>query len=94
MATLTAWAFSGVGDADATIDKLKGLQAQQLISIQDAAIVTWEVGKKKPRTRQLHNLAGPGALGAPSGGCCSGCCSSFRCWARRSAPASALSPGR
>ena len=63
MATLTAWAFSGVGDADATIDKLKALQSQQLINIQDAAIVTWEAGTKKPRTRQLHNLAGPGALG-------------------------------
>jgi uncharacterized membrane protein len=63
MATLTAWAFQGVGDADATIDKLKSLQAQQLINIQDAAVVTWEVGKKKPKTRQLNNLAGAGALG-------------------------------
>jgi len=63
MATLTAWAFSGVDDADATIDKLKALQSQKLINIQDAAIVTWEAGTKKPRTRQLHNLAGPGALG-------------------------------
>lgn len=63
MATLTAWAFKGVGDADATVDKLKTLQAQQLITIQDAAVVSWEVGKKKPKTRQLHNLAGTGALG-------------------------------
>lgn len=63
MATLTAWAFPGVGDADATIEKLKTLQSQQLITIQDAAVVTWEVGKKKPKTRQLHNLAGAGALG-------------------------------
>ena len=29
---------------------------------KDAAIVTWESGKKKPQTRQLHNLAGVGAL--------------------------------
>jgi uncharacterized membrane protein len=63
VATLTAWAFQGVGDADATVDKLKSLQTQQLINIQDAAVVTWEVGKKKPKTRQLHNLAGAGALG-------------------------------
>ncbi len=63
MATLTAWAFPGVGDADATVDKLKALQTQQMIKIQDAAVVTWEVGKKKPKTRQLHSLAGPMALG-------------------------------
>ena len=63
MATLTAWAFSGVGDADATVEKLKALQSQQLITIQDAAVVRWEVGKKKPKTRQLNNLAGPLALG-------------------------------
>ncbi len=63
MATLTAWAFPGVGDADQAIAKLQGLQSQQLINIQDAAVVTWEVGKKKPKTRQLNNLAGAGALG-------------------------------
>ena len=63
MATLTAWAFPGVGDADAMVDKLQALQTQQLITIQDAAVVRWEVGKKKPKTRQLNNLAGPLALG-------------------------------
>ena len=63
MATLTAWAFQGVGDADATVNKLKELQSQQLITIQDAAVVSWEIGKKKPKTRQLNNLAGAGALG-------------------------------
>jgi uncharacterized membrane protein len=41
---------------------LADLQKQQLISIVDAAIVTWPVGQKKPKTRQLHNLAGLGAL--------------------------------
>jgi uncharacterized membrane protein len=63
MATLTAWTFPGVGDAEQMIDKLKALQTQQLITVQDAAIVTWEEGKKKPKTRQLNNLAGAGALG-------------------------------
>ena len=33
------------------VDKLKALQSQQLITIQDAAVVTWEVSKKKPKTR-------------------------------------------
>ncbi len=39
------------------------MQTQQLINIQDAAVVSWEQGKKKPKTRQLNNLAGAGALG-------------------------------
>jgi len=28
----------------------------------DAAVVSWEAGKKKPKTRQLHNTTGEGAL--------------------------------
>ena len=72
MATLTAWASPRYGDADAMVDKLKALQSQQLINIQDAAVVWWEVGKKKPKTRQLNNLAGLWRSAAPSGGCCSG----------------------
>jgi uncharacterized membrane protein len=63
MATLTAWAFPGVNDAEQAIARLQGLQSQQLINIQDAAVVSWEEGKKKPKTRQLNNLAGAGALG-------------------------------
>jgi uncharacterized membrane protein len=63
MATLTAWAFPDVADAEQAAERLRGLQAQQLINIQDAAIVSWEVGKKKPKTRQLNNLAAAGALG-------------------------------
>ena len=63
MATLTAWAFPGIGDADQAAERLRTLQAQQLINVQDAAVVSWEVGKKKPKTRQLSGLAGAGALG-------------------------------
>src|SRR3954447_22112 len=63
MTTLTAWAFPGAGDADRMIEKLKSLQSQKLITVQDAAVVSWEAGKKKPKTRQLNNLAGAGALG-------------------------------
>ena len=63
MATLTAWAFPDVNGADQAITRLQDLQRQQLINIQDAAVVSWENGKKKPKTRQLNNLAGAGALG-------------------------------
>jgi len=63
MATLTAWAFPGVGDAEAAAERLKGLSTQKLITIEDAAVVSWEAGKNKPKTRQLSNLTGVGALG-------------------------------
>jgi hypothetical protein len=41
---------------------LLSLQKQQLITLQDAAIVTWPQGKKQPKTQQLHSLAGAGAM--------------------------------
>ncbi len=63
MATLTAWAFPGVDDADKASERLQQLQAQELIKIQDAAVVSWEVGKKKPKTKQLSNMTAAGALG-------------------------------
>ena len=63
MATLTAWAFPTVEAADQAVERLKQLQTQNLIKVQDAATVTWPVDKSKPKTRQLNNLAGAGALG-------------------------------
>jgi uncharacterized membrane protein len=41
---------------------VKGLSKQHLINLHDAAIVTWPEGKKKPKTKQLADLAGMGAL--------------------------------
>lgn len=63
MATLTAIKFPTVGGADAALATLRSLQKQQMIHVQDTAVVTWEPGKEQPRTRQVRNLAGPGALG-------------------------------
>jgi hypothetical protein len=31
--------------------------------VHDGAVVTWPEGEKKPKTRQLSNLVGEGALG-------------------------------
>ena len=62
MATLTVLKFPTATGAKDMLGTLEGLQKQQLITIQDAAIVEWEQGKKKPKTRQLHNLAGFGAM--------------------------------
>lgn len=63
MATLTVLKFKTDTGAESTLDLLKNLSKQELITIHDAAIVTWPTGKKKPKTKQLHNLAGAGALG-------------------------------
>jgi uncharacterized membrane protein len=62
MATLTAWEFSTPDGAEMAEKILLDLQRQQLITILDAAVVTWPADKKKPKTRQMHNLAGAGAL--------------------------------
>jgi len=63
MSTLSVLKFSTADGAKQMETLLLGLQKQQLIDVQDAAIVTWPQGKKKPKTEQLHNLAGSGALG-------------------------------
>ena len=62
MATLTAIKFNTADGADQAFTLLSDLQRQQLITIHDGAIVSWPQGKKGPKTRQLHNLAGIGAL--------------------------------
>lgn len=62
MATLTAIKFNTPDGAEKMLGLLGDLQRQGLIKIQDGAIVSWPQGKKGPKTRQLANLAGAGAL--------------------------------
>jgi uncharacterized membrane protein len=62
MATLTALKFSSPDGAGQMLEKIKSLQKMQLITLQDAAIVTWPEGKSKPKTKQLVSMAGMGAL--------------------------------
>lgn len=63
MATLSVWKFNDTTSADRSVQVLQQLQREELIKVFDAATVVWEQGKKKPKTRQLNNLAGAGALG-------------------------------
>ena len=63
MATLTVWKFEDAEGAEKAIATLEGLAKQQLITVQDAATVSWPAGAKKPKTRQLNSLTGAGALG-------------------------------
>ncbi|AKB50915.1 putative membrane protein [Methanosarcina barkeri str. Wiesmoor] len=62
MATLTVLKFEATDGAQKALHVVEDLSKKQLINLHDAAIVTWPEGKKKPKTEQLHNLAGVGAL--------------------------------
>ena len=62
MATLSVLKFEEADGAGQALELVKSLQKQQLITLQDAAIVTWPEGAKKPKTKQLISLAGVGAL--------------------------------
>ena len=62
MATLTALKFETSDGAGQMLNKIEAMQKMQLIKLQDAAIVSWPEGKKAPKTKQLVNLAGMGAL--------------------------------
>lgn len=63
MATLTVWEFPDADAAEKAAETPGSLARQELIQVHDAAIVTWPADKKRPKTRQLHNLVGAGALG-------------------------------
>ena len=63
MTTLTVWKFDSADGARGALDVLQRLQKEELIQIVDAAVVTWPQGRRKPKTEQLHSLAGAGALG-------------------------------
>jgi uncharacterized membrane protein len=47
------------------LNTLEGLQKQQLIQIQDGAVVSWPAGASKPKTNQLSKgiATGAGAMG-------------------------------
>jgi uncharacterized membrane protein len=63
VATLTVWKFADALGADRAEATLEGLQKQELITVHDAAIVSWPDGAKKPKTHQLNSLTMAGALG-------------------------------
>jgi uncharacterized membrane protein len=72
MATLSVLKFNDPGGADRVLIALQGLQERQMITLEDAAVVRWPAGDKKPKTHQLHSTAGGGQAGALSGAFCSG----------------------
>ena len=61
MATLSVLKFEDPYGADRVLIALQGMQERQLITLEDAAVVSWPQGNKKPKTRQRHSTAGAGA---------------------------------
>jgi len=62
MATLVVLKFDTPDGAQQAVNLAADLQKQNLLTVQDAATVSWPVGAKKPKTKQANNLAGAGAL--------------------------------
>ena len=67
MATLSVLKFSTADGAQQMENTLLGLQKQQLITIQDAAIVTWPQGRSNPRPSSCTAWPEPGRCRAPLG---------------------------
>jgi uncharacterized membrane protein len=62
MATLSVLKFSTPDGAAKMLNKIQALEKAKLITVQDAAIVTWPTGKKSPKTQQLGDQVGVGAM--------------------------------
>src|SRR5580692_6960477 len=63
MHTVTVWKFDTPHGAEDALEKLEKLHSEVLLELHDAAVVSWEPGHHKPKTRQLHDATGAGALG-------------------------------
>ena len=69
MATLSVLKFNDPYAADRVMVALQGMQEREMITLEDAAVVSWPQGNRKPKTRELHGGAGAGW--AHSGDFCS-----------------------
>jgi len=63
MATLSVWKFDTPEGAQLAEEALVRASKEELVVIHDAATVSWAVGKNRPKTKQLSNATGVGALG-------------------------------
>jgi uncharacterized membrane protein len=63
MATLTVWKFPTAQGAEQAEHTVEALAKQELVTIHDAAVVSWPDGAKKPKTRQMRGLTTAGAMG-------------------------------
>ncbi len=69
MSALTVWKFDDPMGAQEALNKLVDLSKQHLIEINDAAIVSWAEGKKKPKTQNYGSMTGRQPFLVHSGVC-------------------------
>src|SRR3954462_12620019 len=62
MNTLTVWRFPSPEGADPALPALAGVLAAGRANVDDAALVSWPPGRRKPSARTLGGLARPGRL--------------------------------
>jgi uncharacterized membrane protein len=62
MSTLSIWKFTSPDGAERALRTLSQLQSQRLIVVQDASVVSWPEGRRRPRTWQARDVAGAAAL--------------------------------
>ena len=71
MATLSVLKFNDPYGAERVMIALQGMQERQLITLEDAAVVSWPQGNRKPTTRHTA-LQAQAPAGVLSGVFCSG----------------------
>jgi uncharacterized membrane protein len=52
MSTLTAWKFAGTEGADDAVLRVKQLGAQQVIDVQDVAVIRWPLHATQPSAQE------------------------------------------
>jgi uncharacterized membrane protein len=60
--TLSVWPFDAPQGAEQALPRLERLAHDGDISVEDAALVSWPAGHRKPSTRELGTITGPGRL--------------------------------
>ena len=60
--TLSVWTFATSNAAEHAESLLLRLESERLISVDDAAFVSWQVDPLRPESRQVDTRVGPGTL--------------------------------
>jgi uncharacterized membrane protein len=62
LATLSVLKFDDPGGAYRGLIALQGLQQREMITLEDATVVSWPEGNNKPKASQLHGTSDVGAI--------------------------------
>ena len=62
MTTLSTWAFDTPEGAQAALRTVERLQWRRSIVVQDASVVAWPAGSRRPESWQVGDVAGSAAL--------------------------------